>query len=64
MKRAPVACRKNRKVEFSVEFEKISDWLLTETGACAYRDRMLVKLISLQIEVRAQVAFGFMAARA
>jgi hypothetical protein len=39
--------------------------LLTETASCAYRARMLMKLIPLAIvEVRAVKAFGFQAVRA
>jgi hypothetical protein len=64
MKRPSADVWKTRKIEFSGELEKIIGWLLTEMARCAYRGRMLKMLISLQIEVRAQVANGFMAARA
>ena len=56
---------KNGKIKFSGRLEKISGWLLTKMPSCAYRQQMLMKLISMpQIEVRAVKANGFMAARA
>jgi hypothetical protein len=65
MKRPSADVWKTGKIEFSGGLEIIVGKLLTKTRVCAYRDRMLNALISLpMIEVRAQVAFGFEAARA